>query len=68
LKIALIVAIIPQLKIIAIIFASILGVQVDANLNKSNNSIDVSHLTAGTYYLSLTTDTNQVIVTKFIKK
>jgi PKD repeat protein len=57
-----------QLKINAIKITSIIGTQIDANLNKSNNSIDVSHLNAGTYFLSITTDSEKVIVKRFIKK
>ena len=57
-----------QSKINAIKITSILGAQIDANLNKSNNTIDVTHLNAGTYFLSVTTDTDEVIVKRFIKK
>jgi PKD repeat protein len=57
-----------QLKINTIKITSIIGAQIDANLNKNNNTIDVSQLNAGTYFLSLTTDNDEVIVKRFIKK
>jgi hypothetical protein len=57
-----------QLKINAIKITSIIGTQIDANFNKSNNSIDVSHLNAGTYFLAVTTDNDEIIISKFIKK
>lgn len=57
-----------QLKIKSIKIASLLGAQVDADLDKSSNTIDVAHLNAGTYFLSVTTDNDDVIITRFIKK
>jgi PKD repeat protein len=57
-----------QSKINAIKITSIIGTQIDANLNKSNNTIDLTHLNAGTYFLSVTTDNDDVITTRFIKK
>ena len=57
-----------QLKIKSIKIASVLGAQVDADLDKSSNTIDVAHLNAGTYFLSVTTDNDDVIITRFIKK
>lgn len=57
-----------QLKIKSIKIASVLGAQVDADLDKSSNTIDVAHLNAGTYFLSVTTDNADVIITRFIKK
>lgn len=57
-----------QTKINTIKITSILGAQIDANLNKSNNTIDVSQLKAGTYFLSITTDSEKVFVKRFIKK
>jgi PKD repeat protein len=57
-----------QLKIKSIKIASVLGAQVDADLDKSSNTIDVTHLNAGTYFLSVTTDNDDVIITRFIKK
>ncbi len=57
-----------KLNIKSIKIVSVLGAQVDADLDKSNNTIAVAHLNAGTYFLSVTTDTDEVIVTRFIKK
>lgn len=57
-----------QLKIKSIKIASVHGAQVDADLDKNSNTIDVAHLNAGTYFLSVTTDNDDVIITRFIKK
>jgi len=57
-----------QLKIKSIKIASVLGAQVDADLDKSSNTIAVAHLNPGTYFLSVTTDNDDVIITRFIKK
>jgi PKD repeat protein len=56
-----------QMMVKSIKVFSIIGEQVEANLDKPNNTIAVSHLNAGTYFLSVTTDTDEVIIRKFIK-
>ena len=60
--------ILNKMKIKSVKLVSILGAQIDASLEKSNNTISVSHLNAGSYFLTVTTDADEVIVTRFIKK
>jgi PKD repeat protein len=55
-------------KIKAVKIVSILGAEVEANLNKSNSTVPVSHLNAGTYFITITTESDEVIVSRFIKK
>ncbi|HRG59037.1 MAG TPA: FG-GAP-like repeat-containing protein [Bacteroidia bacterium] len=55
-----------QVKSIAI--NSILGAQVESNYNKTNNTIDISNLAAGTYFISITTVNNVIVTKRFVKK
>ena len=55
-------------KLASISIYNLLGKQVQANLNLEQNSIDMSHLSAGVYLLELTTTTGNTITKKIIKK
>jgi PKD repeat protein len=47
---------------------SALGAEAASTLNKITNSISVSHLQAGVYFLHITTDKNQTIITRLVKQ
>jgi PKD repeat protein len=47
---------------------SVVGAEIEADFNRSNNTIEVSHLKPGIYLLSITTGSGEVVVTKFTKK
>jgi PKD repeat protein len=47
---------------------SILGAEIESDFNRSNNTIAVSHLKPGIYLLSLTTQSGEVVVTRFTKR
>jgi PKD repeat protein len=55
-------------KIKAIKIVSVLGAELEAQYNKANNSVMVDNLEPGTYFVVITTDTDQIINTRFIKK
>jgi PKD repeat protein len=57
-----------EIKIKSIKIVSVLGAEQDAHFNKTNNSVVVSHLDAGTYFLAITTESDQLINARFIKK
>jgi PKD repeat protein len=57
-----------QLQIKSIKLVSILGTEMDANLNRSNFTVPVAHLSAGTYFLSIITEDDQIVVSRFVKK
>jgi PKD repeat protein len=48
--------------------SSILGSDLEVSYNRTNNTIPVSQLKPGIYLVSVTTESNQVLVTRFIKK
>lgn len=47
---------------------SVLGAEMVVDVNRNNNTIDVSQLKPGIYLLSITTRSGEVVVTKFTKK
>lgn len=47
---------------------SLLGAEVTSTLNKTNNSISVSHLQPGVYFLYIITNKNQMQVTRLVKQ
>jgi PKD repeat protein len=47
---------------------SVLGAEVASTLNRTNNSVSVSHLPSGVYFLHITTDKNQTQITRLVKQ
>lgn len=56
-----------QQNIKEIKMTSMLGAQVATTLNRNNNTISVSHLTPGVYFLQIITDKDQTQITRLVK-
>ena len=59
---------VQSMKIKSIKVVSVLGAEQDAAFDRVNHSVGVSQLPAGTYFLVITTEDEQVINARFIKK
>jgi PKD repeat protein len=57
-----------QQKIKGVRIVSVLGSEVESLFNNSDNSINVSHLKSGVYFLYIITENNQTQVSRLVKK
>lgn len=47
---------------------SMIGTEKEVNFSRNSNTINVSHLSPGVYFLNITTETGDLVVSKFLKK